>query len=103
MKQEYNKKIVFWLRLAGWLCLLPASAWLYLFQTSQGETGSYLFLVLLIFIVLFALFVLVTAKSKRWLNQTTVSILAIFALSFVPVVISSPICLAYGNAKKLNQ
>lgn len=41
MKQEYNKKIVFWLRLAGWLCLLPASAWLYLFQTSQEETGSY--------------------------------------------------------------
>jgi hypothetical protein len=34
-KQNYRKKITFWLRFSGWLCLLPASVYLYLYQATR--------------------------------------------------------------------
>lgn len=36
MDSKLAKKIVFEVRLAGWLCLLPASGMLFLYKLTQG-------------------------------------------------------------------
>ncbi|WEV51116.1 hypothetical protein OZX69_09235 [Lactobacillus sp. ESL0731] len=106
MKQEiYHKKIVFWLRFAGWLCLLPASAWLYLWQFTSGlgfAGYSYLFLTELTIIVLFAVFLLTTANSAKWEKVRNVLLLLVFALLFISIIIVIPLYFAYRNCRKLN-
>ncbi|AYE62579.1 hypothetical protein BC335_2235 [Lactobacillus helveticus] len=79
MNLNYHQKEIFWLRFAGWFCL--------------GE---------LIIIVLFAVYVLTTAKSNRWTDPKNMMRLLIFAIIFVAVIIAIPLYLAYRNCKKYN-
>ena len=62
MNLNYRQKEIFWLRFAGWFCLLPATTYLYLYQNLH----SWFCLGELIIIVLFAAYILATAKSDRW-------------------------------------
>lgn len=101
MTQDYRKKIIMWFRIAGWLCLLPASTWLYFYQLEQSSSYGFLFLIGLIIIILFALYILITAKSDRWKNPKKVLSVAIFALIFVSLLISIPLFIAYFNCKRL--
>ncbi|WP_294760851.1 hypothetical protein [uncultured Lactobacillus sp.] len=101
-KQDYRKKIVFWLRFSGWLCLLPASGWLWLYQMfSQGALG-YTLLGELVFTVLFAVYILTTAQSERWLKPTNIFILLILTVLFGSFIILIPLCFAYNDCRKLN-
>ncbi|MDF7671731.1 hypothetical protein PT281_00330 [Lactobacillus sp. ESL0701] len=107
MEQEnYHKKIIFWLRFAGWLCLLPASAWLYLWQLANNfRLGSYSGLILaeLIITVVFAIFLLITANSSKWEKLRNVLFLLVFALLFISLIILIPLYFAYRNCRKLNK
>ncbi len=97
MNVDYRRREIFLLRFSGWFCLFPASVYLYLFQMAHlmfclGE---------LIIIVLFAVYLLTTAKSERWTKPQNVMRLSIFALIFVAIVIFIPLYFAYCNCKKL--
>lgn len=64
MNVDYRRREIFLLRFSGWFCLFPASVYLYLYQMTHmifclGE---------LVIIVLFAVYLLTTAKSERWTN-----------------------------------
>ena len=101
-KQDYRKKIVFWLRFSGWLCLLPASGWLWLYQMfSRGALG-YTLLGELVFTVLFAVYILTTAQSERWLKPTNIFVLLILTVLFGSFIILIPLCFAYNDCRKLN-
>lgn len=98
MNVDYRKRELFLLRFSGWFCLLPASVYLYLYQM----THSLFCLGELIIIVLFAIFLLTTAKSQRWTKPQNVMRLMLFALIFVAIVIFIPLYFAYRNCKKMN-
>ncbi|WEV41239.1 hypothetical protein OZX59_06440 [Lactobacillus sp. ESL0681] len=88
------------------MCLLPASGWLYFYQiASQSSFGnnSYLFLLQLLVIVVFAIYLLVTANNQRWTKPKNLQILMIFSLLCVSFIVFIPIYLAYSNCKKLNR
>ncbi|BAQ57955.1 hypothetical protein [Lactobacillus acetotolerans] len=102
-KQNYRKKITFWLRFSGWLCLLPASVYLYLYQVISSSSYSSLYLVELIIVILFAVYLLTTAKNPRWTKTKNMMGLMIFALIFVSLGIFIPLCFAYGDCRKLNK
>ena len=101
-KQDYRKKIVFWLRFSGWLCLLPASGWLWLYQMFNQSALGYMLLGELIFTVLFAVYILTTAQSERWLKPTNIFILLIITVLFGSFIILIPLCFAYNDCRKLN-
>ncbi|WP_223902297.1 hypothetical protein [Lactobacillus laiwuensis] len=101
-KQDYRKKIVFWLRFSGWLCLLPASAWLWLYQSYSQSALGYMLLGELVFTVLFAVYILSTAQSERWLKPTNIFILLIITVLFGSFIILIPLCFAYNDCRKLN-
>lgn len=101
MEQDYRKKITFWLRLSGWLCLIPATVYLYFYQMVSDNSMAYLFLIELIIIVLFAVYILTTAKSPRWYQPSRLLSLIIFAFFFVSIVICIPLFLAYRNCQKM--
>ena len=89
MNINYRKREIFLLRFSGWFCLLPATVYLYFYQM----TNSLFCLGELVIIVLFAVYLLTTAKSKRWLNPQNVMKLTIFALIFVAIIIFIPLYL----------
>lgn len=97
MNIDYYKKELFLLRFSGWFCLFPASTYLYLYKIS----GSWFCLGEMIIIVLFAVFLLTTAKSDRWKKPENVLRLMIFALIFVAIIIFIPLYFAYRDCKKL--
>ena len=101
-KQDYRKKIVFWLRFSGWLCLLPASGWLWLYQMFNQSALGYMLLGELVFTVLFAVYILSTAQSERWLKPTNIFILLIITVLFGSFIILIPLCFAYNDCRKLN-
>lgn len=100
--QDYRKKITFWLRLSGWLCLLPATAYLGFYQVMQGDPVSYAFLAELIIIIIFAVYLLTTAKTDRWQQPKKIMSLILFAFVFVSIIVCVPLYFAYNNSKKLN-
>lgn len=105
-QKNYHKKIIFWLRFAGWLCLLPASGWLYLWRlASNMGLGSYSGLILaeLVITVVFAIFLLTTANSAKWGKLRNMVFLLVFALIFISLIILIPLCFAYRNCRKLNE
>ncbi|WP_223894684.1 hypothetical protein [Lactobacillus helsingborgensis] len=101
-KQDYRKKIIFWLRFSGWFCLLPASSLLLLYQQIGLSPLKYLLLAELVFTVLFAAYILTTALSERWLEAKNIFILILIALLFGPVIVAIPLCFAYHACRKLN-
>lgn len=97
MNINYRKREIFLLRFSGWFCLFPATVYLYLYQMTQslfciGE---------LIVIVLFAVYLLTTAKSERWTKPQNMMRLMIFALIFVAVIIFVPLYFAYRDCKRI--
>ena len=101
-KQDYRKKITFWLRFSGWFCLLPASNLLFFYQRIGQSPLRYLFLAELVFTILFAVYILTTALSERWLKEKNIFILIIIALLFGPVIVAIPLGFAYHACRKLN-
>ena len=101
-RQDYRKKITFWLRFSGWLCLLPASVWLRLYQLIGQGALAYTILGELIFTILFAVYILTTAESERWLKPTNLFILLIITILFGSFIILIPLCFAYNDCRKLN-
>lgn len=99
MDTKYRKREIIFLRFSGWFCLLPATVYLYLYQMMH----SWFLLAELIIIVLFAAYLLTTAKSQRWMQPKNVMSLVIFALIFVAVIEAVPLFLAYLNCKKMQQ
>ncbi|WP_278951986.1 hypothetical protein [Lactobacillus apis] len=99
-EQSARKKIVFWLRVSGWLCLLPAAAWLYLFRIMIGH--QYLFLIEVFLIVIFAVYILTTADSERWQKPDNIFKLMMFAIIFVSVIDFFTLWFAYNASRKLN-
>ena len=97
MNINYRKREIFLLRFSGWFCLLPATVYLYFYQM----TNSLFCLGELVIIVLVAVYLLTTAKSKRWLNPQNVMKLTIFALIFVAIIIFIPLYFAYRDCKKI--
>ncbi len=99
MNINYRKREIFLLRFSGWFCLLPATVYLYFYQL----TNSLFCLGELVIIVLFAVYLLTTAKSKRWLNPQNVMKLTIFALIFVAIIILSHYILHTGIVRKYSK
>lgn len=97
MNTKYRKREIFFLRFSGWFCLLPATAYLYLYQMMH----SWFLLGELIIIVLFAVYLLTTAKSQRWTKPQNMIRLMIFALIFVAIIEVIPLYFAYLNCKKM--
>lgn len=97
--QKYNKRRLFWLRFSDWFCLLPASVYLAMLQNSSAPY-SYIFLAELVIIVIFAVYLLSTAKSSHWTKAGNIMKLMIFAIIFVSLVIFIPLCFAYYNCRK---
>ena len=97
--QKYNKRRLFWLRFSGWFCLLPASVYLAMLKKSSAPY-SYIFLAELVIIIIFAVYLLSTAKSSRWTKAGNIMKLMIFAIIFVSLVIFIPLCFAYYNCRK---
>lgn len=55
----------------------------------------------LVVIVLFAAYLLTTAKSERWTKPQNMMRLMIFALIFVAFIISVPLYFAYRDCKRI--
>lgn len=97
MNTDYRRREIFLLRFSGWFCLLPASAFLYLYQATHI---SFMLIELLI-TVIFAVYILSTAKSQRWTKPKNVMGLLLFALVFVAVIEAIPLFFAYLNCRKM--
>lgn len=99
MDSKLAKKIVFEVRLAGWLCLLPASGMLFLYRLTQG-TG---FLWGIGLVVLLAAYILATAATDRWQKPAFVMRWALIALFFIGFIPSIPLLVAYDQERKAGQ
>lgn len=97
MNINYRRKQIFLLRFSGWFCLLPATAFLYLYQNMHIT----FMLVELIITVLFAAYLLATAKSERWTKPKNVLGLLVFALIFIAMIEAIPLLFAYLNCRKI--
>jgi hypothetical protein len=101
-KQIYRKKIAFWLRFSGWLCLLPASLWLWVYQILTPSNYTGLAICELVIIILFAAFILTTAKSDYWLKTKNIFWLLLVTLLFISFLIFIPLCFAYNDCRIFN-
>ncbi|RMC38748.1 MULTISPECIES: hypothetical protein [unclassified Lactobacillus] len=102
-KQKYRNRITFWLRVSGWLCLLPASGWLWLYRTASWSSYSVFFLIELIVTVAFAVFILTTATSKGWLKRKNLVSLLTFAILFLSLIVFIPLIFSYNACSKFNK
>lgn len=101
-KQQYRQKISFWLRFSGWLCLLPATMWLYLYRFLGQSNLSTIALIALFLVVAFAVFVLTTANSSMWLKPNNIIVLMVIAILFVAIIVFIPLYFAFNACQKLN-
>ncbi|KRL63000.1 hypothetical protein [Lactobacillus psittaci] len=96
MTDATKKKIVFLTKIAGWLCLVPASMYLLLFQLNSGLANLAIFELLVT--IIFATVILLSNQTGLCYNRKVMFRLAIFAILFVSPVVSIPLFLA---AKKI--
>ncbi|GHV98261.1 hypothetical protein lacNasYZ03_13710 [Lactobacillus nasalidis] len=96
MDSQLAKKIVIDVRIAGWSCLLPASGLLYLYQL----TRSFSFLLALGLVVLFAAYVLTTAKLDKWHSPSYVLRMSLIAMFFIGFLPSFPLLVCYSRERK---
>ena len=94
-----EKRVQFWLRVAGWSGLLSASTYLMLYQAVK----SIIFLVPLIIVIIFSTYVLTTAKEKIWLNAQRLLWTCIFAFFFVSLIQGVFMAIAYFYGRKLEE
>ncbi|MBT8835694.1 hypothetical protein ACXO4I_08615 [Lactobacillus delbrueckii subsp. bulgaricus] len=85
MDSQLAKKIIIDVQISGWSCLIPASGLLYLYQITHYAS----FLWGLALVVLYAAYVLATAKLDKWQSPSYVlrmSLIAMFFVGFLPSI-----------------
>ncbi|MDA3801636.1 hypothetical protein [Lactobacillus delbrueckii] len=85
MDSQLAKKIIIDVQISGWSCLIPASGLLYLYQITHYAS----FLWGLALVVLYAAYVLATAKLDKWQSPSYVlrmSLITMFFVGFLPSI-----------------
>ncbi|MGM9905235.1 hypothetical protein [Lactobacillus sp.] len=96
MDSKLAKKIIIDVRISGWSCLLPASGLLYLYQVTHYAS----FLWGLALVVLYAAYVLATAKLDKWHSPSYVLRMSLIAMFFVGFLPSIPLLFCYSQERK---
>ncbi|WP_300616603.1 hypothetical protein [uncultured Lactobacillus sp.] len=96
MDNQLAKKIIIDVQISGWSCLIPASGLLYLYQVTHYAS----FLWGLALVVLYAAYVLATAKLDRWQSPSYVLRMSLIAMFFVGFLPSIPLLFCYSQERK---
>lgn len=96
MDSQLAKKIIIDVQISGWPCLIPASGLLYLYQVTHYAS----FLWGLVLVVLYAAYVLATAKLDRWHSPSYVLWMSLIAMFFVGFLPSIPLLFCYSQERK---
>lgn len=92
MDSQLAKKIIIDVQISGWSCLIPASGLLYLYQVTHYAS----FLWGLALVVLYAAYVLATAKLDKWQYPSYVLRMSLIAMFFVGLLPSIPLLFCYS-------
>ena len=84
------------MQISGWSCLIPASGLLYLYQVTHYAS----FLWGLALVVLYAAYVLATAKLDKWQSPSYVLRMSLIAMFFVGLLPSIPLLFCYSQERK---
>ena len=93
MDSQLAKKIIIDVQISGWSCLIPASGLLYLYQVTHYAS----FLWGLALVVLYAAYVLATAKLDKWQSPSYVLRMSLIAMFFVGFLPSIPLLFFYSQ------
>ena len=96
MDSQLAKKIIIDVQISGWCCLIPASGLLYLYQITHYAS----FLWGLALVVLYAAYVLATAKLDKWQSPSYVLRMSLIAMFFVGFLPSIPLLFCYSQERK---
>ena len=96
MDSQLAKKIIIDVQISGWSCLIPASGLLYLYQITHYAS----FLWGLALVVLYAAYVLATAKLEKWQSPSYVLRMSLIAMFFVGFLPSIPLLFCYSQERK---
>ncbi|CDR75965.1 hypothetical protein [Lactobacillus delbrueckii] len=96
MDSQLAKKIIIDVQISGWSCLIPASGLLYLYQITHYAS----FLWGLALVVLYAAYVLATAKLDKWQSPSYVLRMSLIAMFFVGFLPSIPLLFCYSKERK---
>ena len=96
MDSQLAKKIIIDVQISGWSCLIPASGMLYLYQITHYAS----FLWGLALVVLYAAYVLATAKLDKWQSPSYVLRMSLIAMFFVGFLPSIPLLFCYSQERK---
>ncbi|CAH1707071.1 conserved membrane protein of unknown function [Lactobacillus delbrueckii subsp. delbrueckii] len=96
MDSQLAKKIIIDVQISGWSCLIPASGLLYLYQVTHYAS----FLWGLALVVLYAAYVLATAKLDKWQYPSYVLRMSLIAMFFVGFLPSIPLLFCYSQERK---
>lgn len=96
MDSQLAKKIIIDVQISGWSCLIPASGLLYLYQVTHYAS----FLWGLALVVLYAAYVLATAKLDKWQSPSYVLRMSLIAMFFVGFLTSIPLLFCYSQERK---
>ncbi|AZA15318.1 hypothetical protein J7T62_09900 [Lactobacillus delbrueckii subsp. lactis] len=96
MDSQLAKKIIIDEQISGWSCLIPASGLLYLYQVTHYAS----FLWGLALVVLYAAYVLATAKLDKWQYPSYVLRMSLIAMFFVGLLPSIPLLFCYSQERK---
>lgn len=96
MDSQLAKKIIIDVQISGWSCLIPASGLLYLYQVTHYAS----FLWGLALVVLYAAYVLATAKLDKWQSPSYVLWMSLIAMFFVGFLPSIPLLFCYSQERK---
>lgn len=96
MDNQLAKKIIIDVQISGWSCLIPASGLLYLYQVTHYAS----FLWGLALVVLYAAYVLATAKLDKWQSPSYVLRMSLIAMFFVGFLPSIPLLFCYSQERK---
>ena len=96
MDSQLAKKIIIDVQISGWSCLIPASGLLYLYQVTHYAS----FFWGLALVVLYAAYVLATAKLDKWQSPSYVLRMSLIAMFFVGFLPSIPLLFCYSQERK---
>lgn len=96
MDSQLAKKIIIDVQISGWSCLIPASGLLYLYQVTHYAS----FLWGLALVVLYAAYVLATAKLDKWQYPSYVLRMSLIAMFFVGLLPLIPLLFCYSQERK---
>lgn len=98
MDSQLAKKIIIDVQISGWSCLIPASGLLYLYLYQVTHYASFLWGLALV--VLYAAYVLATAKLDKWQSPSYVLRMSLIAMFFVGFLPSIPLLFCYSQERK---